>query len=49
VIREHLRENMLKYVLKVLIKYNIIKDLGYFVINNVPDNNIIIALLFFAL
>jgi hypothetical protein len=40
---------MLKYVLKVLIKYNIIKNLKYFVIDNVPDNNIIIALLSFVL
>jgi hypothetical protein len=30
---------MLKYVLKVLIKYNIFKNLGYFVINNILDNN----------
>jgi hypothetical protein len=40
---------MLKYILKVLIKYNIIKNLRYFVINNVLDNNTIIALLSFAL
>jgi hypothetical protein len=48
-VKEHLRENILKYVLEVLIEYNIIKNLGYFVINNVLDNNTIIALLSFAL
>jgi hypothetical protein len=49
VVKEHLKENILKYVLKVLIKYNIIKNLRYFVIDNTPDNDIIITLLSFAL
>jgi hypothetical protein len=36
---------MSKYVLEVLIKYDIIKNLGYFIIDNILDNNIIMALL----
>jgi hypothetical protein len=40
---------MSKYVLEVLIKYDIIKNLGYFVIDNALDNDIIMALLSLAL
>jgi hypothetical protein len=40
---------MSKYVLEVLIKYNIIKNLGYFVMDNAPDNDTIMALLSLAL
>ena len=40
---------MSKYVLEVLIEYNIIKNLGYFVIDNVLDNDTIIVSLSFTL
>jgi hypothetical protein len=49
VVKEHSGENILKYVLKVLIEYDIIKNLGYFVIDNTLNNNTIITLLSFAL
>jgi hypothetical protein len=45
VVKEYSRKNILKYILEVLIKYNIIKNLGYFIINNILNNNIIIILL----
>ena len=40
---------MLKYVLKVLKEYKIIYNLGYFVIDNAPNNDIIINVLSIAL
>jgi hypothetical protein len=49
IVGEHSGENMSKYVLEVLIQYNIIKNLGYFVIDNAPDNNIMMASLSLAL
>jgi hypothetical protein len=49
VVGEYSGENMLKYVLKVLIEYDIIKNLRYFVMDNVPNNNTMIVLLSFAL
>jgi len=49
VIGEHFRENMAKYVLKVLKEYDIIRNLGYFTIDNARDNNIMIAALSLAL
>ncbi len=36
---------MSKYILEVLKEYNIIKNLGYFTIDNVLDNNTIITAL----
>ena len=45
VVREHLGLNMLKYVIKVLKDYDIIRNLGYFIIDNAPNNNIIITAL----
>ena len=49
VIKEYSRENITKYVFKVLKKYDIIRNLGYFIINNVKDNDTIIIILFLAL
>jgi len=49
VVGEHLGENMSKYVLEVLIEYDIIKNLGYFVMDNVLDNDTIMVLLSFTL
>jgi len=40
---------MSKYVLEVLIEYDIIKNLGYFVMDNVLDNDTIMVLLSFTL
>ena len=40
---------MLKYVIKVLKEYRIIYNLGYFVIDNAPNNDTIIATLSLAL
>ena len=45
VVREHLGLNMLKYVIKVLKDYDIIRNLGYFVIDNAPDNDTIMTAL----
>ena len=45
VIREHTRDNMSTYVLDVLKEYDIIKNLGYFTIDNTPDNDTIMATL----
>ena len=36
---------MLKYILEVLEEYNIVRNLGYFIIDNVPNNNTIITVL----
>ena len=44
-VREYIEENILKYVLKVLVEYNIIRNLGYFVIDNVPNNDTMIIVL----
>ncbi len=49
VVREHTGENMLKYVLEVLEEYNIVRNLGYFVIDNTPDNDTMITVLSQAL
>jgi hypothetical protein len=49
VIREHTRDIMSTYVLDVLKEYDIIKNLGYFTIDNAPDNDTIIATLSLAL
>jgi hypothetical protein len=45
VIGEHLGENITRYVLEVLKEYDIIRNLGYFIINNVPNNDIMIITL----
>lgn len=42
VVREYSGDNLSKYVLEVLKEYDIIKNLGYFTIDNAPDNDIII-------
>lgn len=49
VVGEHLGENMSRYVLKVLKEYEIIRNLGYFTMDNAPNNNTIIAILSLAL
>jgi hypothetical protein len=49
VVGEHSGENMLKYVIKVLKEYNIIRNIRYFTIDNAPDNNTIMAALSLAL
>ena len=36
---------MSKYVLEVLKEYDIVRNLGYFVIDNVPNNDTIIIVL----
>jgi hypothetical protein len=33
---------MSRYVLKVIKEYKIVRNLGYFIIDNAPNNNIII-------
>ena len=45
---EHSRENMSKYVIKVLKEYDIIRNLRYFTIDNAPNNNTIITTLSLA-
>ena len=40
---------MSKYVLETLKEYDIIRNLGYFIIDNTLDNDIIIAALSFTL
>jgi hypothetical protein len=40
---------MLRYILKVIKEYKIIQNLGYFIIDNTPNNNIIIKELSFTL
>ena len=49
VVREHSKENIAKYVLEVLKKYDIIRNLGYFIMDNAKDNDIIIAVFSLAL
>ena len=49
VIREHTRDNMSTYVLDVLKEYDIIKNLGYFTIDNALDNDTMMATLSLAL
>ncbi len=39
VVGEHTGENMSKYVIEVIKEYGIIHNLGYFVIDNAPDND----------
>ena len=48
VVEKYFKENIAKYVFKVLKKYDIIRNLSYFIIDNIKDNNIIIAVLFLA-
>ena len=43
--KEHSGENIAKYLLKVIKDYEIKKNLGYIIIDNALDNNIIITLL----
>ncbi len=40
---------MSKYVLEVLEEYDIVRNLGYFVIDNVPDNDTMMTALSQAL
>ncbi len=42
---EHIEENILKYVIEVIKEYSIIHNLGYFVIDNAPNNDTIITTL----
>jgi hypothetical protein len=49
VIGEHTGDNMSTYVLDVLKEYDIIKNLGYFTMDNAPDNDTMIATLSLAL
>ena len=42
VTREHTRKNLVLYVIKVIREYGIKKNLGYFMIDNANNNNIII-------
>jgi hypothetical protein len=49
VVKEHSGENMLRYILEVLKEYEITCNLGYFTIDNAPNNDIIIAILSLAL
>jgi hypothetical protein len=45
VIKEHSGENMARYVLEVLKEYDIIHNLGYFTMDNAPDNDTIMITL----
>ena len=45
VVGEYSGLNMSKYVIKVLKDYDIIRNLGYFVIDNAPDNDTIMTAL----
>lgn len=45
VVGEYSGENMARYVLEVLKEYDIIRNLGYFIMDNAPDNDIIMAAL----
>ncbi len=47
--RDYLGENLLKYIIEVLIEYKIKENLGYFVIDNAPNNNTIMASLSLSL
>ena len=49
VVGDHKGESMAKYVLEVLKDYNIIRDLGYFVMDNAPDNDTMMTVLSNAL
>ena len=40
---------MLRYVLEVIKEYDIVRNLGYFTIDNAPDNDIMIKELSLAL
>ena len=46
---EHTGANMSKYVIKVLKEYSITHNLGYFVMDNAPDNNTMMTVLSLAL
>ena len=43
--KEHISKNILKYLFNVIKEYKIKKNLGYIVINNALNNNIIIIAL----
>ena len=43
--KEHSGKNMAKYLLKVIKDYEIKKNLGYIIIDNTLDNNIMMTLL----
>jgi len=43
--KEHSSKNIAKYLLEVIKDYEIEKNLGYIIIDNALDNNIIITLL----
>ncbi len=45
VVREYIGENISKYVLEVLEEYDIVRNLSYFVIDNVPNNDMMITVL----
>ncbi len=49
VVGDHKGESMAKYVLKILKEYDILRNLGYFVIDNAPDNDTIMTVLSNAL
>jgi hypothetical protein len=49
VVGDHSGDNMSKYVLKVLQEYEIIKNLGYFTMDNAPDNDTMMIALSLAL
>ena len=46
---EYIEENMLKYVIKVIKEYGITHNLGYFVIDNAPNNDTMMTTLSLAL
>jgi hypothetical protein len=43
--KEHSRENILKYLINVIKEYEIEKNLGYIIIDNALNNDIIIIAL----
>ncbi len=49
VVGEHSGENMSKYVIEVLKDYDIIRNLGYFTMDNAPDNDTMMTTLSLAL
>ena len=46
---EHTKENLSKYVIKVIYKYDIAKILGYFVMDNVNNNDTLMTHLSLAI
>jgi hypothetical protein len=49
VVRTKTRENMCGYVIEVIIEYKLKDNLGYFVIDNAPDNDTLIDALLVSL